>query len=67
MVALSISNIEAVFSGTQFKTVDNVKTTLKLEVKEKVLIYRKIFASQNYLFSYLIPSITSYLIPHHTL
>lgn len=39
-VALSVSSVEAVFNGTQFKTGDNVDTALKLEVKERVLTYR---------------------------
>jgi hypothetical protein len=34
-VALSVSNVEALFNGTQFKTDDNVDTALKVEVKER--------------------------------
>jgi len=39
-VALSVSNVEAVFNGTQFKTAENVDTALKLEVKERALTCR---------------------------
>ena len=39
-VALSVSNVEAVFNGTEFKTDKNVNTALKLEVKERALTYR---------------------------
>ena len=35
-----VSNVEAVFNGTQFKTDDNVDTALKIEVKERALTYR---------------------------
>jgi hypothetical protein len=39
-IALSVSNVEAEFNGTQFKTDDNVDTALKLEVNERALTYR---------------------------
>jgi len=39
-VALSVSNVEAVFNGIQFKTDENVDTALKLEVKERALTCR---------------------------
>jgi hypothetical protein len=40
-VTSSVSNAEAVFRRTQFKTHDNVETALKLEVKERSLDLKK--------------------------